>query len=163
MLTVSEHARAGIVGHFGLAPERVRVVLEAPDPIFRPLDAARDPAELLPALSLPRGARYLLYVGGFGPHKSVHRLIESFQRLSEEPAHAGLTLLLVGDHSGDVFHSEHAALQTMVVARGLQDRVRFAGFIPDEILVDVYNRAELLVLQSGEPVGTGEHTQHYEP
>lgn len=148
IVTVSDHARDGIVEHFRLPPERVRVIPEAPDPIFRTLSHPRDPAELIPACSLPRTGRYLLYVGGLSPHKNLHLLIEAYCRLIAEGESEDLRLLLVGDYRGDVFYSEYQDLRAAVARHGLEDRVCFTGFVPDEALVDLYNRAELLVLPS---------------
>src|SRR5258707_1246573 len=79
---LSALARRGIIDPFGLAPERVRTILEAPDPIFRRVEAPREPSDLLPTCPLPRdGGRYLLYVGGLSPHKNLHLLLEAFRRL----------------------------------------------------------------------------------
>jgi len=148
VLTVSDHARNGILEQFRLAPKNVRVIHEAPDPIFRPLPYPRDPAALLPACSLPRGCRYLLYVGGLSPHKNLHLLIEAYRRLVAEAEFNDLRLLLVGDYAGDVFYSAYGDLRAAVARHGLEGRVCFTGFVPDEVLVDLYNRAEVLVLPS---------------
>jgi glycosyltransferase involved in cell wall biosynthesis len=148
ILTVSDHARAGIVEHFRLPSERVRVVLEAPDPGFGPDAQSRDPADLLPDSGLPRGCRYLLYVGGLSPHKNLHILIEAFRRLVADRELDALRLLLVGDHSEDVFHSAYKDLHTLVISHGLEQRVCFTGFVPDYVVAQLYNRAELLVLPS---------------
>jgi glycosyltransferase involved in cell wall biosynthesis len=148
ILTVSDHARDGIVEHFRLPPGRVRVILEAPDPIFRPVSCARDPADILPTCSLPPGGRYLLYVGGLSPHKNLHLLIEAYRRLIASREFETLRLLLVGDYVGDVFYSAYESLRAAVAHHRLEDRVCFTGFVPDDLLVDLYYRAELLVLPS---------------
>lgn len=148
ILTVSDHAREGIIEQFGLPRERVRVILEAPDPIFRPVTSSRDPADLLPSCALPRGAPYLLYVGGLSPHKNLHLLIEAYRRVIAGGEFDGVRLLLVGDYVGDVFTSAYDGLRGEVTRHGLEDRVLFTGFVPDEALVELYNRAELLVLPS---------------
>lgn len=148
ILTVSDHARDGILDRFKLPQERVRFILEAPDTIFRPLPLPRDPAEILPACSLPRDGRYLLYVGGISPHKNLHVLIEAYRRLVAGGEFPTLRLLLVGDHAGDVFYSAYESLRADVSRHGLQDRVCFTGFVADEALVDLYNRADLVVLPS---------------
>lgn len=148
ILTVSDYARRGIVEYFRLPPERVRVIVEAPDPIFRPLSSPRDPADLLPAAALPRGGRYLLYVGGLSPHKNLSLLIEAYRRLVASGEFRDLRLLLVGDYVGDMFYSAYEGLRATVAQHGLEGRVCFTGFVPDEALVDLYNRTELLVLPS---------------
>jgi glycosyltransferase involved in cell wall biosynthesis len=149
IVTVSDHARRGIIDHFGLQPERVRTILEAPDAVFRPVTAARDPADLLPAWRLPRGkGRYLLYVGGFSPHKNLHVLIQAFRRVFTEDGLDDLRLLLVGDYERDVFYSAYESLRAEVQRHGLEDRVCFTGYVSDDVLVELYNRAELLILPS---------------
>lgn len=150
ILTVSDHARDGILQNFRLSRERVRVILEAPDPIFRPLSSPCDPADLLPACALPRGSRYLLYVGGLSPHKNLHMLLEAYRRLITDGEFDGLRLLLVGDYTGDVFYSAYEDLRKAVVRHKLEGLVHFAGYVPDTALVALYNRAEILVLPSVE-------------
>jgi glycosyltransferase involved in cell wall biosynthesis len=150
ILTVSDHAREGIVAHFRLPPERVRVILEAPDAIFQPLAAPRDPADLLPTCSLSPSSQFLLYVGGLSPHKNLPVLIEAYRRLVSEGEFADLRLLLVGDYTGDVFYSAYADLRAQVTRHGLAHRICFTGFVADDVLVDLYNRAALLVLPSVE-------------
>lgn len=148
ILTVSDHARDGIVDHFKLPRDKVRVILEAHDPIFRRLEAPRDAADLLPDSGLPRRARFLLYVGGISPHKNLEVLVEAYRRLIADDGFNDLRLLLVGDYAGDVFYSAYEQLRALVARYGLGDRVCFTGFVPDDVLVDLYNRAEILVLPS---------------
>ena len=149
IVTVSDHARRGIIDHFGLAPERVRTILEAPDPIFRRVEAPRELSDLLPTCMLPRdGGRYLLYVGGLSPHKNLHLLLEAFRRLLAQGEFPHLQLLLVGDYQGDVFHSAYESLRQEVRRSRLEGRVCFTGYVSDEVLVDLYNQADLFVLPS---------------
>jgi glycosyltransferase involved in cell wall biosynthesis len=148
IVTVSDYAREGILEFFQLPRERLRVILEAPDPIFRPVSPPRDPADLLATCSLSRGCRYLLYVGGLSPHKNLHLLIEAYRRLLASREFAGVWLLMVGDYVGDVFSSAYEDLRAQVARQGLEGHVCFTGFVPDAVLVELYNRAELLVLPS---------------
>jgi glycosyltransferase involved in cell wall biosynthesis len=148
IVTTSDHARDGIAERLRVPRERIRVVIQGTHPVFRRLASPREPADLLPDLGLPRGLRYLLYVGGLSPHKNVGALVEAYRRVVGEPALADVALLLVGDHSHDSFLSAFGALRDQVEREGLGDRVRFTGFVPDEALVDLYNRADLVVLPS---------------
>ena len=148
VLTVSDHARAGILKRFRIPADKVRVILEAPDAVFQPVAAPRDPADLLPACRLPRDGRYVMYVGGIGPHKNLPLLLEAYRRVSADPRFEAVRLLVVGDYAGDVFHSAYEAVRALVARDGLSDRVRFTGFVPDHLLVELYNRAEVVVLPS---------------
>jgi glycosyltransferase involved in cell wall biosynthesis len=143
ILTVSEASRRDLIAWFGFAPDRVRVVTEGPDAIFRQLDATVDSESVLTRYQINPQSRYLLYVGGLSPHKNLPRLIEAFA----SAAPADLQLVLVGDHA-DVFHTHVPALREAVTRLGLGSRVLFPGFVPDHDLVHFYNRAEALVQPS---------------
>ena len=148
ILTGSDYSRESIVRHLRLPAARIRVILDAPAAIFRPLAQARDPADLLSACSLPRGSRYLLYVGAIGVQKNLPVLLEAFQRLVAEPRFATLRLLLIGDHGAEMYRVAQHELQTLASGHGLAGRVCLPGFVSDDVLVELYNRAELVVLPS---------------
>ena len=148
VLTGSEHARAKIVGDLGLHPMRVRVILDAPADIFRPVAQAGDPADLLGACVLPRDSRYVLYVGALGVQKNLPVLVEAFRRLVVEPRFATLRLLIIGDHSADMYRAARDELATLARQHGVAERICLPGFVSDEVLVQLYNRAEVVVLPS---------------
>jgi glycosyltransferase involved in cell wall biosynthesis len=151
--TVSEYSRRGLVEQFGLRPERVHVVGEAADPIFRRLSPA-ELAEGLAGADLPVHGRPVVYVGGFGPHKNVGALLDTFARLAQQPTYADAHLVLVGEREREVFHSDAAGLEARIRSLGLTERVTWTGYLPDERLVLLLNRAAVLVLPSlGEGFG----------
>jgi glycosyltransferase involved in cell wall biosynthesis len=147
VLTVSEYSRRALVEQFGLSSESVAVVGEAPDPVFRPLED-REPPRLFREFGLSPGCRVITYVGGFGPHKNLARLLEAFGALAAEPRFADVTLILAGDPTGDSFYSEYARLRRLVEERRLQERVIFPGFVADEELVGLLNSSAFLALPS---------------
>jgi glycosyltransferase involved in cell wall biosynthesis len=146
LVTVSEYSRRGIVDQFKLAPERVHVVGEASDPVFRVLDDSR-PTARLESLGLTCG-RLLVYVGGFGPHKNLKTLVAAFARLAAQDDLQDVRLVLVGEFENEVYLSYHGAICRQVEDLGLNSRVVFTGFLPDEALVVLLNRATVLALPS---------------
>jgi glycosyltransferase involved in cell wall biosynthesis len=147
VLTVSEYSRRELVAQFGLAATAIAVVGEAPDPIFEPRLGAELPRKLLD-LGLRRDSRLIAYVGGFGPHKNLSRLLDAFAKVAAAPRFADVALVLSGDHSGDAFYSEYAALRRRVEELKLGSRAVFTGFLPDEELVAVLNCSAFLALPS---------------
>ncbi|MBA2451314.1 MAG: glycosyltransferase family 4 protein, partial [Chloroflexi bacterium] len=141
---------------------RLRVVYEAADPVFRVVDGAADGErrrQVLDRYAIPQGARLLLYVGGFGPHKNLETLLEAFARLrGATPASTGgtvtvgdppaLHLALVGETTKEVFYSSYATLCEHVRRLDLGQHVTFTGYVPDADLVDLYHAATCLVLPS---------------
>ncbi len=145
--TVSDYSRRGLVEFFGLKEDRVHVVGEASDPVFRRLNEA-SPTPRLIALGLDGDQRTIVYVGGFSPHKNLETLVNAFASLAREPQFADVTLVLVGEHKKEVFHSYARAIKHQINELGLQRRVIFTGYMPDEELVVLLNRAAVSVLPS---------------
>ena len=143
VLTVSQAARRDLIAWFGLPPDRVGVVGEGPAAVFRPTAAGPESDRVLRRYGIDPASRFLLYVGGLSPHKNLPRLIEAFARVGAED----VSLVLVGD-LGDVFHTHVPTLRQAVARHGLEARVRFTGFVPDEELVYLYGRAYALVQPS---------------
>jgi glycosyltransferase involved in cell wall biosynthesis len=147
ILTVSEYSRRCLSEQLNIAPSRVRVVNEASDPAFRRLKPA-DAAARMERLKIPPETRYLLYVGGFSPHKNLPLLLDIFRELQTRPEFSDLCLILVGDHSGDVFYSCYRQLVEQARQYGLERSILFPGHLDDEALVGVVNLAQALVLPS---------------
>ena len=143
IVTVSETSRRDLQAWFRLPANRLRVITEGPDPIFRPEAESPRAETVLRKLAIPSGARYLLYVGGLSPHKNLPRLIEAFSRIKA----TNLLLVVVGDFK-DVFHTHVAEIQSAIASAGLKDRVLLPGFVPDAELVYLYSRTYALVQPS---------------
>lgn len=142
--TVSEYSRKELIRHFDLDPDRVHVVGEASDPVFRPVNDPRWPA----GLEVDPARQIVVYVGGFGPHKNLKCLIRAFRALTSEPRFAETQLVMVGEYRNEVFHSEYGELKGLIEGLDLEHQVVFAGYMPDEDLVALLNRARVLVLPS---------------
>ncbi len=134
ILTVSGYSRRCLIENLKVNPARVRVVPEAASPVFRKLD-------------MPPAARpYLLYVGGFNPHKNVAALLKAASRLAARWPE--LRLVLAGDFQSDSFQGTTGALKTLARELGIAGRIEFTGWVPDEELCRLYNGATLVVLPS---------------
>ncbi|MGH9843087.1 MAG: glycosyltransferase family 4 protein [Blastocatellia bacterium] len=147
IVTVSDFSRQGLLDYFKLAPERVFVVGEANDPVFRVLDNAQwTPRPREPGIDTSN--RTVVYVGGFGPHKNLEAMVAAFAELAKQPGYSDVTLAMVGEYKKEVFHSYFATVREKVEELGISDRVVFTGFLPDEELVVLLNLSTVLVLPS---------------
>ncbi len=90
----------------------------------------------------------LAYVGGFGPHKNLDQLLRVFASIAGSPGLEDVRLVMVGEYEKEVFYSRAGSLRGQVEDLGLSGRVVFTGFLPDEDLVVLLNRATALVLPS---------------
>ncbi len=147
VLTVSDYSAMHLARKLKIPPSRLRIVNEAGDPAFRPLEWP-DGSDLLARLGLPPGARFLVYVGGFSPHKNLRLLVDLFRELRARPSFDDLRLVLAGDYESDVFYSCYQQVREQVERSGLRERVVFAGHLGDEELVVLLNLAQALALPS---------------
>ncbi|MDP8924267.1 MAG: glycosyltransferase family 4 protein [Chloroflexota bacterium] len=150
VLTVSEASRRAIVRQFHLAPDKVRVVPEGAEATFHPRPDGRASAAALARYGLTPAERFVLYVGGISPHKNLDMLMRSFGALVNHPCFADVRLVLVGDYSGDSFHSCYADLIRLRTALGLERHVSFTGYVPDADLAELYSAALALIMPSFE-------------
>jgi glycosyltransferase involved in cell wall biosynthesis len=147
LITVSDYSRAGIVERFGIDPARVFVVGEAADGVFRKLDSPV-PTPTLRALGIDAAKRMAVYLGGFSPHKNLEMLLRAFAHVAARDEFADVKLVMVGDTSGDAFHTYFGTIAAQVEALKLRERVIFTGYLPDEDVVVLLNLSTVLALPS---------------
>jgi glycosyltransferase involved in cell wall biosynthesis len=153
LVTVSLDARRQIAAAFGLAENTIAVVNEGPNAAFRPGAIATEVDAMRARYGLPSGVPLILYVGGLSPHKNLQALLRAAKVVRRE-APGPWHIVLAGDYAGDSFLGCHRELTTLAHGLGLDDRVTFTGYVPDEDLVLLYNAAAMLVLPSkGEGFG----------
>jgi glycosyltransferase involved in cell wall biosynthesis len=145
--TVSHYSRRKLMERFHLPADRVAVVGEASDPIFRRLERP-ELSPRLESLGLAGVGRTVTYVGGFGPHKNLDRLVRVFASLCRCPDFDDVRLVMVGEYAREVFHSHIGAIRGRIAELGINDRVIFTGYLPDEDLVGLLNRSTVLALPS---------------
>jgi glycosyltransferase involved in cell wall biosynthesis len=90
---------------------------------------------------------FLLYAGRISPHKNLVRIIEAFSalkaELEKEDKYRDLKLVIIGDEL-----SKHPDLRRTVIRGGVQNDVRFLGFVPIEVLRVFYDAAKIFVFPS---------------
>jgi glycosyltransferase involved in cell wall biosynthesis len=145
ILTVSEYSRRCLVEHFGLDPGSVFVAGEASDPVFRRIESPQLPKQFT-ELGLRDGQQYVVYVGGFSPHKNLFELTDAFAALKEEFPEA--RLVMVGEFRKEVFHSYFGEVRARVESLGIASRVIFPGYVADADLAPLLNLSSVLVLPS---------------
>ena len=148
VLTVSEFAAADIARVLRVDRRRIRVAVEAPAPEYRCPTSADEVDAARRRLELPVGARWLVYVGGFNPHKNVDLLVRAHARVVAEARGDAPFLALVGPGARDVFHANADVLSRTIDECGTGRFVRRPGFLPDAELRPVLAGAVAAVLPS---------------
>ena len=147
ILTVSDHAARDIARLMAVPRERIRVALEGVSDAYRPSESDGDIRAAAARVGLSVDARWLMYVGGFGPHKHVDLLVQAHARVAERHPSPPLALVLAGADA-DGFHEHVAAIRDAIRACGTERLVRFTGYLPDEELRQLHSGAVALVLPS---------------
>ncbi len=134
IVTVSHFSKAEIVRHMGTPADRIDVVHEAADPMFRRVDGARLPARFEAQLG---GAPFVLYVGSVEPRKNLATLVDAYAAMQKKVRHPAR--LAIAGGSG----WKNSAVHEAVDRHGLRDKVQFLGFVSDQELLELYNTCAL--------------------
>jgi glycosyltransferase involved in cell wall biosynthesis len=146
VFTVSEHSRASVARRFGIAPDELTVVPEAPDPVFRPPTPTEEERSRTDC-GLDATEPFLLYAGGISPHKNIPTLVRAYAELARTRDRVP-RLVLVGDLQREAYASAAAEVMTLVDELGLNGNVVLPGFVRDETLAGLYGSATAVVLPS---------------
>jgi glycosyltransferase involved in cell wall biosynthesis len=146
VLAVSQFTKSEISRTFGVPDDRIEVVYNAIDERFLHGHASQADRDLI-AERYQVNYPFLLYAGAIRPHKNVVRTIEAFSalktELEKEQQLPDLKLIIIGDDL-----SGHPGLRRTVVRSGVQNDVRFLGFVPIEVLRIFYDVAKIFVFPS---------------
>src|ERR1700681_980921 len=146
IFAVSNFTRNEIEKLFEIPSERIEVVYNAIDERFLRGHASEADRDLI-ARRYQVTYPFLLYAGRISPHKNVVRMIEAFSALKTElerdQAYPDPKLIIIGDDL-----SGNPDLRRTVVRSGVQNDVRFLGFIPIEVLRIFYDEAKVFVFPS---------------
>ena len=146
IFAVSNFTKTEIEKLFGISADRIEVVYNAIDDRFLRGHASAADRELI-AKRYQVTYPFLLYAGRVSPHKNVVRMIEAFSalktELEREQAYPDLKLIIIGDDL-----SGNPDLRRTVVRSGVQNDVRFLGFVPIEVLRIFYDEAKVFVFPS---------------
>jgi glycosyltransferase involved in cell wall biosynthesis len=146
IFAVSNFTKTEISKLFGIPAARIEVVHNAIDERFLHGHATAADRQLI-AERYQVTYPFLLYAGRISPHKNVVRMIEAFSALKAELAKDGdfpdLKLIIIGDDL-----SGNPDLRRTVVRSGMQNDVRFLGFVPVDVLRIFYDQAKIFVFPS---------------
>jgi glycosyltransferase involved in cell wall biosynthesis len=146
IFAVSQFSKSEIEKLFGIPPSRIEVVYNAIDERFLHGHASPADRQLIAERYLVTYP-FLLYAGRISPHKNLVRIIEAFSalrgELDKEDKFPDLKLIIIGDDL-----SGHPDLRRTVVRSGVQNDVRFLGFVPIEILRIFYDVARVFLFPS---------------
>lgn len=145
---VAQHLADGLVAA-GLPRDKLVVIPPRTDLSCFQLDQHRDAGLLLRrSWGWPEDVCVVLHVGAFNASKGIDLLLEAAAQVRDEAP--SLRYVLVGD--GEL----RVAMEAAAARTGLEDRVRFCGFVPYESLPVWYAAADAGIVSSrDEGIGRG--------
>jgi glycosyltransferase involved in cell wall biosynthesis len=146
-MTVSQTSAADVENILRIPRDRIDVVTEGPDPVFRVIGDPAVPFHARQRHRIPAGATLLVYVGGMNPHKNLISLLKAMPKVIA--SNPGVHLAIVGDTSGKGFWDNVPELMDFVKTHTpLEEHVTFTGYLSDADLVELLNGASALVFPS---------------
>jgi glycosyltransferase involved in cell wall biosynthesis len=144
IIVPSEYTRQDLIAQLGSPADKVTVIHEAANPIFKPLPFAETLHAVRNRYHLPE--RFVLSVGTIEPRKNINGLLQAFAHLRDKYAPGDVMLAIAGS-KGWLYEETLELVKTL----NLETQVRFLGRVPDEDLHQLYVAARCHV-----------HPAHYE-
>lgn len=144
VICVSQHGMHSIVEHFGVTPDRVRVLYPAVvDQAGRSLYLPHPPGVGANPRPAYQGKPFLLVVGELNPRKNLLRLVEAFAQAAAQEAEHHLVLVGPPATSDDGHYAR--LVQRHAEDLGVAHRVHLLGSVSDADLSEFYDTCTALV------------------
>jgi len=153
IITFSKNSKKDIIKLLGIPEEKIEVIYLSADPRFGPVRDRQAIAKIMGRYSVRD--KFILYLGGFAGHKNIERLIRAFYEFSLS-SDDKWQLVLAGklpdekiENADDWTINEPVRkIRSLVAKLGLDAKVIFTGFVPEEDLPALYSAASVFVFPS---------------
>jgi glycosyltransferase involved in cell wall biosynthesis len=142
VLTDSQASKWDIVHLLDIPSERVRVIYLAADDIYQPVLDDHRLTAIRQKYGLPES--YLLYLGGFDQRKKVPTLLKAFAQLAKDSRAFLVVAGRLPEKGSDFFPDPRPIVQEL----GIEERVVFTGWVPEEDKPALYSGARAFVFPS---------------
>ena len=130
-------------GPYGMTPDKVKVLPFIPATYLTFDIPETERQRVRAAYDLPD--RYLFYPAQFWPHKNHFRLVQALGMLRQE-YRLEVPIVFCGSHEGEVRERMIKEVVALSANLGLEQYVRFLGYVPDRDMSGLYAGAEALVM-----------------
>ena len=140
IITPTDAIKREVCERLNVNPDKVTVTPEAPRAIF----ARREAAETLETRArLGVDDDFILFVGTLEPRKNLQRLVDAYEQILRTTSVNPPPLVIAGGR-GWLMDDFAASL----AHRGLNERIRFTGYLNDDELCALYSSCKLFVYPS---------------
>lgn len=136
----SENTKKDILKFLGVSEKKVKVIYPGVDTIFRPINDTDVLDSVKKKYNLYE--RFILYLGAIQPRKNITTLIRAYNMLCKE--HNFKHRLVIAGGVG----WKNKDIRYLVEELGLQDKIIFTRYVPENDLPVIYNLADVFVFPS---------------
>jgi glycosyltransferase involved in cell wall biosynthesis len=144
VITDSQASKTDIVERLRLDPAKVTPIYLAAGPQYKPAEQSLVDMGVLRKYNLPDF--YVLYLGGYELHKNVHTLLLAYTYVAEALGE-DYPLVLAGKRPEKVT-AQFPDYGRYIQELGLQNQVRWIGYVDEEDKPAIYRNAEVFVFPS---------------
>ena len=139
-IAVSTHTKHDMIEYLGIPEEKIDVIYEAADKKFQPVCNDENNKYLSDKYGIQHP--YIFNVGTIEPRKNIKRLLHAYSMLPED-IKATYSLVVAG--GGGWLNSD---IYSFVKESGLDNRIKFLGYVDDNDLPILYGSSDLFVYPS---------------
>ncbi len=137
IIAVSESTRRDTISLLGVPEQKITVIYEAANPIYRQIDS--DLARKFVSDAYDIDTDYILFVSTIEPRKNLPALLQAYRKLRD--AYKRPEKLVLAGRRGWLSEEVFDTIEKL----NLSEHVRLLGRVPSEHLVYLYNAARVLV------------------
>lgn len=141
IITISNHTKMDCMKYLGIPEEKIRVIYEAADEIFKPDKKNREKNQNYLNKKYGIEFPFILSVGTLEKRKNIPNLLKAFYRLKKT---GNDHKLVIAGKMGWKYNKIFNTLEGLDIKKD----VIFTGYVPNEDLVKLYNVADLFVFPS---------------
>jgi len=138
----SEQTKKDLIRFFHVPEEKIKVIYLGVDHIFSD-SISEEKKDIALARHDLIGVDYILTVASIEPRKNFERIIKVFSEIIKDEKYNDIYLVCAG---GAGWKNEN--IHKLVVEKGLEDKVRFLGYVDEEDLPSIYNGAKFFMYPS---------------
>lgn len=144
IITVSQFTKKEIMKHILIDKNKISVIYEAADLLFKVYDNKKSMEKVYGSLHLPKN--FILYVGGIDPRKNVESTIKVFKKISDQ--FEDICLVTVGSDFCDYNDPNQRKIRKLIKKYSLDKRIISLGFVDTYTLACLYNEARMMLFLS---------------
>ena len=145
VFTVSEFSKAEIIKYTSCKPEKIKVVYNGID--FEKFNKKKPEEQTNRILkNYHLSSPYILFVGNVKPHKNLKTALLGFKYYCQSTSSTNLKFVIAGKRDG--FITGDPEVKIMIETPFFREKVLFTGWIADEDLPSIYQKAALFIFPS---------------